>query len=203
MAKYQFTRPVYKDGTLTDYAEMLLDIKRNGGIEIVETRRRGKYMTYQHMFEFGLLDSVKQHGTRRHNYVLTQSGLDLVRKINRQITNTPTKTVKESKPEYKAGDKIYVIKKGRCWNTQGEMDYLVGSVQTVVNCNDNGEIIVQRKHANKGIYWHIKADEVRPATETEINSLVDIADIRLQFKKIKQLKDQLLLEEKKLEELLK
>ena len=69
--------------------------------------------------------------------------------------------------------------------------------------NDYGEIMVQRRHSNKGIHWYIKAEEVRPATETEINSLVDIADIRLQFKKIKQLKDQLLLEEKKLEELLK
>jgi len=208
MAKYQFTRPVYKDGTLTDYAEMLLDIRENGGIELVETRRRRKYITYQHMKEFGLLESVKQHGTRRHNFVLTRSGLDLVQQIERRpvikpILKKPTETVKESKPEYKAGDMIYVNRKGRAWNKQGEMDYLVESVQTVVNCNEYGEITVQRKHASKGIYWYIKAEEVRLATGTEINSIVDIADVRLQFNKIKHLKEQLLKEEMKLEELLK
>lgn len=208
MANYSFNRPVQKNGKLTDYAKMLLEIHEDGAIEIAETRRRMKSMTYQHMFEFGLIDSVKQYGTRRHNYVLTRSGLDLVHQIKAQtlikpMLKKPTETVKEYKPEYKAGDKIYVNRKGRCWNTQGEMDYLVGSVQTVVNYNDYGEIMVQRRHSNKGIHWYIKAEEVRPATETEINRLVDIADIRLQFKKIKQLKDQLLLEEKKLEELLK
>jgi len=83
------------------------------------------------------------------------------------------------------------------------MDYLVESVQTVVNCNEYGEITVQRKHASKGIYWYIKAEEVRLATGTEINSIVDIADVRLQFNKIKHLKEQLLKEEMKLEELLK
>ena len=126
MAKYKFNRPVKKDGTLTDYAEMLLDIKENGGIEIVETRRRMKYMTYQHMFEFGLIDSVKQHGTRRHNYVLTQSGLDLVHQIN--ITTL------------------------------------------------------------------IKPMLKKPT--------VSISDVRLQYSKIKHLKEQLLLEEKKLEQLM-
>ena len=60
MAKYSFNRPVKKDGTLTDYAKMLLEIREDGAIEIVETRRRMKYMTYQHMFEFGLIDSIKQ-----------------------------------------------------------------------------------------------------------------------------------------------
>ena len=97
MANYSFNRPVQKNGKLTNYAKMLLEIHEEGSIEIVETRRRMKYMTYQHMFEFGLIDSVKQHGTRRHKYVLTQSGVDLVKQILRTQRTSVIKINKDAK----------------------------------------------------------------------------------------------------------
>ena len=133
MAKYSFNRPVQKNGKLTDYAKMLLEIREEGGIEIVETRRRMKYMTYQHMFEFGLIDSVKQHGSRRHHYVLTQSGLDLVKQILRTQRTAVISEPKKVSESIKAGDTVKIIRKGSNWNDKGKMDYLLGTKQKVLN----------------------------------------------------------------------
>jgi len=110
MAKYSFNRPVQKNGKLTDYAKMLLELHEDGAIEIVETRRRQKYMTYQHMLEFGLIDSIKQHGSRRHQYELTQSGLYLVNQILRtQRTGVTKELIKELK-KVKPADVIAHLK---------------------------------------------------------------------------------------------
>ena len=179
MAKYSFNRPVQKNGKLTDYAKMLLEIHEDGAIEIVETRRRMKYMTYQHMFEFGLIDSIKQHGSRRHQYELTQSGVDLVN----QILRTQRTPVVSDKIE--VGDIIKILRKGSNWNPEGQMDHLVGTKQKVVGLSGSYFSITGNADYRTWSLNPLDVEKCNPVSKkklTKVRPADVIANLKLQLK---------------------
>ena len=73
MARFEFTRPITKDGDTTAYWDILKDIQGGAYYNRADANRMGKYMTFQALREAGLLDYSRTDG-----WELTQNGADYI-----------------------------------------------------------------------------------------------------------------------------
>lgn len=73
MARYELTRPIYKNGNTSAYWDILKDIQRGVFYNRADANRMGNYMTFQALREAGLLDYSRTDG-----WELTNNGAEYI-----------------------------------------------------------------------------------------------------------------------------
>jgi len=96
--EYKFTRPVNKDGSLTRYALLLLDVHYYGRVYRHKIKDLVKSEIYEKLAVAGKLE-FKGSGGKSNHYVLSGDGKEMIKKIMHETTDRRLKTPLDIKRE--------------------------------------------------------------------------------------------------------
>lgn len=162
-------------------------------VEVVDLDQR--CTTYIKMFEkMNFKDKVRNYSEFKNGVVF---GVSIYNGYNEHIYGVRSDKGEEmlilenglKKYEYKKGDYVEVVKKGRLWNNDGKMDYLLNRIVRVRSLTGAGFLM---ESDEKSYYsWNIRFSEVIPSTCEEYKKQCDkdrIKELETELKDLKELK---------------